>query len=781
MKQINYRAGTHTEDILPGNIRETLIDGAQYNVSGYLHQAGFVRLSNNDILIGCGGIKIPGAAGGDYGKCWCYLWRSQDNGETFEEVPTPFADNAVSDRMLSNPTFVQLDDRLIMLARSASDNPADSDTYQIFSFDHGRTWGSLFSGGKDWEWQQITRFDRKTMDCVPPTGDRGFNLWGPCHYTSRPKVLRNGTILFTLAASWGEYDISTTRGGSYVFASVDKGVSWQYRGMMPRPVTAEVICEPAIQELPDGKLIALVRSYNSNYQDPGQSRPTQFFPHCPDPADDRAAGITRIASRYFYWITSEDEGFTWSEPWPSYIPSERWNGSLPDIALQGDYLYLLGNFSQYQPDRFPGSGAFWQAGTQRSVLSLLRIPLREIDKMFEPGTARIPSVEASRPLGINPAADYRLTGTYASVQLEAMPDGSLCALSDTHTRAWDRNVISFLQFDPGEFFRHRDTLWLHRGPLPLIHRNGEIELFDTQTTLKPQYFPQDAERWELAFELKIRHLICNRQYLHPVFTVWNNAELQTINLPYPKSIFAAIEIQVVLPKDGGCRLIAHTANGIADTGVALVFDRRYSLQLAKVSDFRWSLTVNGQPCGVYDAVTPGRPGTFSLAHESFPAAAGNLVFDHVCCRFEPAAETAMPIHPFYLKQLSAGQHWLDQTMQNYLCYGGMTVCYNPAAELRIAVGNVWLITADNGQLSVNGQNTGLAADGAFGIGGAALQDRVYIVNRTQSKQLKLHQFLYPQPQGVLLQANESVICIKLIGCDAHPSALRRLLTPNQEK
>lgn len=756
MKEIRYRAGTHPEDILPGNIElESQIDGARFGISGYLHQASFTLTGNGDILVACGGNKIKGEWGGDYGGSWCYLWRSTDGGKSFAGQNTPFAGNALAELMLANPTLVRLDDRLIILARSASKDPTEGDTWQIFSFDNGHTWGSLESRGNDWEWQKIISFDSVQMDSCPPTGDRGFNLWGPCHYTSRPKVLRDGTIIFALAASWAEYTVSTTRGGSYIFASGDRGQSWSYLGMMPRPITGEVICEPAIQELPDGRLIALVRSYNSNYVEPDNS-------------------VTRIASRYFYWITSTDGGRRWSEPWPSYIPSERWNGSMPDIAIQGEYLYLLGNFDQFQPDDFPGEAQYWQPGTQRSVLSLYRYSLPEIESLFDPGTARVPRPEASRPLGINPAADYRLTGTYASVQLEALPDGSLAALSDTHTRAWDRNVIRIQKFRPDDFFGQDDHLWLHRGTLPLIRRDQTIELFDSRCTIRPQQFIAGSERWEIEFDLAVCNLICNREYCHPVFTLWNSAELQTGNLSYPKSVFAVIELKIQLPKDGPCEFIVRTATGMATINLPVIFHQKYHFRLTSAEKFRWALTVDQTRYGEFCAVFPGVPATFTPGYGRFPATAGNLCFAGFTARFD--GKTDNPAHPFYFATLTPGTHPLDQTAQNYLHRGGIVVHCTPDADGELlSLGDRWQIAAVNGRLAVNGKATAIPAGSGFAIGGAALQNRVYLVGSQASEWLHTGELLPPDGRETVLRLGRSVISAKLIGCDGHPSALRKLI------
>ena len=129
-------------------------------------------------------------------------------------------------------------------------------------------------GGSSWE--------RRRIEGVPPMARRVM--------TGVPLCLSDGTIL---AHGWGNWKPSPPDGGhfAYVLRSTDKGESWELTPIGEDPSGRLDFNENELLELPDGRILAMMRSYEV----PG--RFNAFMQQC----------------------FSEDGGRTWSPPEPTPI------------------------------------------------------------------------------------------------------------------------------------------------------------------------------------------------------------------------------------------------------------------------------------------------------------------------------------------------------------------------------------------------------------------------------------------------------------------------------
>jgi len=135
-----------------------------------------------------------------------------------------------------------------------------------------------FDAGKTW--------DIKTIDGLPH-----FAL---LYIYGKGVALSDGTLLF---AAPGKKKVDEVN-GTYALRSKDKGETWQISTIGWDPTGAHEYNESDILELPDGRLIALMR-----HNGPG--------------ADVRAS--SRSPDRHIYRSYSEDGGVSWSDPEPTPI------------------------------------------------------------------------------------------------------------------------------------------------------------------------------------------------------------------------------------------------------------------------------------------------------------------------------------------------------------------------------------------------------------------------------------------------------------------------------
>lgn len=647
-------------NIIPDGFKtSSVIDGAEYGTSGYLHQAAFLELDNKDVLIACGGNKIPGDRGGDYGGVWTYMWRSHDGGKNFHEVTTPFEKNAFHTVCSSNPTLLKLDDRIVMISRSATKDASESSTYVIFSFDNGVSWGSDASRGKDWEWKEVIYFDKDADDTNPPSGDSGFNQWGPCCFSCRPKVLKSGRLILSLCASWKEEPPSHTKHGSYFYYSDDKGVTWYYLGGIKRPPTGEVICEPAVQELPDGRLFALVRSYNTILTEEDGS-------------------LNYKASRYYYYSISNDGGKTWSEPWPAYLGSERWIGAMADVTILKDDLYILGNFLQYhEADRSGLAKDIIPEGMQRNPLLLLKVPISQVMSMKE--GACILSPTAIRPVGNKLTQDLGIGGCFGSVQIDKLKDDTLGILCDTHTQHRHENKILFWKVEPS--WMTEPDMALIRGPVPLVEKDGFIRIFNSQTTVMPTTFDYGRLPLDISFTLKpYQFERYNEIFVHTLFTVLTNAELNVPKAYHSQPIFTSIDVVTCHPKDGFCYFALNTGSGRMITDIPIITGHTYEVELKIHDRFTVELFVDGQKAARGYPVAPGLPAGFTLLH-SWPPISVEASFGNITVTYGEGTQTAQNMqHPFSLEcynLLLRNDQWIVDLpalpWKNWMRYGGILV------------------------------------------------------------------------------------------------------------
>lgn len=792
MDDYNGKRAMNLEALLPSGFDvEGRIVGQEFGISGYLHQAGFVELDDGSLLIACGGTKIPGHAGGDYKGVWTYLWRSFDGGKTWGEVPTPFLKNAVNDKLCtSNPCLLKLSgDRLVMLARSATEYAWESSTYVMISFDNGNTWGSHGSEGTDWKWTTIIEFDNEKGDTCPPTGDSGFNRAGPCCYSCRPIRLESGRLLLMLAASWHESPPSTTQGGAYYFRSDDEGATWQYHGMIERPPTGEVLCEPATAELPDGRLVALVRSYNSILEDNGSL-------------------LTYKGSRYYYLSFSYDQGATWSQAWPVYLGSERWNGAMADIAVAGNFLYALGSFSQFQPPDFSGAPEYWEEGTQRTPLLLLRIPLEQIAANRKGAYDLVPDV--IKPVGVTLSRDMQLASKFASVQLDLLNDGSLGVLCDTHTGSFDKNDILFWRVAPEWFDDAENALALWRGPVPGVYDNGGIRILNSQTTIRPKNFPSGqfpltVKARMTKYNLERRE--CIRQNL---ITLWTTAELCVPAAPYPNTIFASLDVNTQLARNGPHQFIVNTGEGLVDIGLPVRSDHEYEVSFNVPNRWEWFLSIDGKRFGPFSPVVPGLPGSLTLAHEMHPAREIDVLFRDIICEGE--GDAILLTHPFLVGEVEitngvprdqcgmlsfmqenscfradlTGAHWA-----RWLRYGGISGVYDelPEEEALFSIsgnGEVFVeLVVKNGTLiaQMGGAAVSLATGGSgkFSLAASALHERTYLTNGRDTARPLIQPFMpIRDAPGLVLRVSKHIRHLWFTGWDAPPAGQLRLLAGHEE-
>jgi hypothetical protein len=588
--------------------------------------------------------------------------------------------------------------------------------------------------------------------------------------------------------SWLEEPPSTTKDTIWFLRSEDLGRSWRLHGSMKRPPTNEALSEPSIVKLPDGRLLMLVRSYVSILEEPDGS-------------------LVYRGSRYYYLALSQDNGKTWGEPWPCYLGSERWNGAMAEMCLLGDHLYIVGSFSQFQPPDFSGLKPHWEEGTQRTPLLLLRVPLEQVDAKRT--GAYILEPDAIRPLGISLNLRTRLSGTYASMQMEVLRDGTLGIMCDSHTHAHEEGNVFFWRVDPG-WVADGPPHALWRGPIPLVTEDGEIRVLHTQTTIRPTHFPIGRLPLEISFTLRPHNFERGEEVIHPLFTIWNTADLATPSTAYPHAIFASLDVQTTLPKDGPCSFMVNTGQGRYKLDIAAISERDYHVRFCIHSRLEWSLWLDGKEVGRFHSVAPGLPGSYTLCHEMYPGRDIDVGFRDI--NVDAASGTMEPLeHPFLLERFTPdgrtddrwrgslehiilmrdqnrwrvslkGTHW-----SRWLRFGGLAIQVDEGGETE------WV------SLEVDGKKRCvLRGAGSFveclegsrlenirlelgerrlaGLAASALHERTYLcANHASTCGQKGSLAPYADAEEVVMDLSDSVRSMLVVGWDTSPASMLRLL------
>ena len=764
------------ESLLPGDFIFSRIDAAENGVTGYLHQGSFCELDNGDLLYVVGATKKLGDLPGDLGPKLAYMWRSNDGGRSWQPVETPYEGNAMAPK--GGPSIIKnTSEGVILFGR-------------MISKDNGYTWGSFESGGTDWKFSPPLPNVKSIKTIIQDTGESGFNQWGPCG-SCRPEILDDGSLLTMPCASWLEEPPSSTKDTIWFLRSEDLGRTWQFRGSLKRPPTNEVLCEPTLVKLPDGRWLAFIRSYVTILEKPDGS-------------------LDYIGSRYYYLAISEDDCKTWGEPWPVYFGSERWNGAMPEMCLVGDYLYIVGSFSQFQPPDFSGWNKDWEIGTQRTPLLLCRVPLDQVNA--DRKGAYILEPDYIRPLGISLNLNTRLSGTYASMEMEVLNDGALGIICDTHTHNHEEGNVLFWRVDPDWVTRGpQHALW--RGPIPLVTSDGHIRILHTQTTVKPTHFPTGQLPVEISCRIRPYHFDRAREIVQPIFTIWNSADLTVPGTAYPHAIFAGLEVQTVYPKNGNCSFAVNTGAGRITLDVTAYTHRDYDIRIVIHSRWEWSLYIDGQEIGRYPSVCPGTPASYTLAHESYPGRDIDVSFWDIAVK--PQGPEIEPLeHPFLLERFTKagvkgdswqgdlkhitlkkngssytatlkGKHWA-----RWLRFGGVAITASKgqgrdSVSLYVNGEKAFSLFHDDAQVSYSwGEKTGLstlsfpesAQTLAYGFAASALHHRGYLCSRDSFRYDASSTFLpIADAEEITINIDESVEHCRIMAWDCAPASLVRLL------
>ncbi|MBM4079018.1 MAG: exo-alpha-sialidase, partial [Planctomycetes bacterium] len=598
-----------------GFVTEGQIRGEDFGFTDYLHQGNVVEAANGDLLVACKGNRDPNVKGSDLSRNALTLWRSTDGGRTWSIVPTPFPGNHVNNFTIAN--LMRLGNRLAMVGSRFAE-----------SYDHGRTWGSRESKGTDWQWKSILRFDPKAGDSVPPTGDRGFPPPDemPFCYSCRPFVLRSGGLLFMTSVAWGDSlrGQVQTRNTIYFFRSDDFGYSFQYHGTIKRGALGEVMHEPALIQLPSGRLIAFLRVDNHRTDPSGL------------PKGERNLG----GGRHMFLSYSDDEGRTWAEPWPCYIPTGRWNGSMAHALLLADHVYLAGNTSYHGPAHY----GTWFSHVQRCPLVLLRFPLAAFEKI-EQGTPT-PMWDAARV--IETSETGRIVrhesfirrydvGCPSTPHLIALRNGNIGLLYDTNTGRGSPLLLKFKQIAPSWVTSGQLDLW--RGPRPELVPGG-FRVTNSQTEVRPVRFAFSGLPIEISFTVRVGEFKPADDFWR-VISVLGHGEWVSAPGYSPFSELAAIGFDAQRP----AALLADTGGELVDTGIRVEPGRDYALQLRFLSRHVWQLHVNGQNVGEYATQHPGLPKSFTLGYHPAKSAAVDFTYTHVQWR-GPEGPPAHDDHPW---------------------------------------------------------------------------------------------------------------------------------------
>jgi hypothetical protein len=665
----NYSRGiTHVEQLLPAGFEtSSRIAAHEYGVTGYMHQGGFCETRTGNLICGFPATKVPHDYGGDGLSPASYAWISTDRGNSWHELKTPWSDNRISAWGQGSNPFRLPSGRLLYFGHfeavensfEAQYGKVPSDHIRLMtSVDHGKTWGSFLSGGTDWKATAVTGLTANMenlpeKELWPPTGDRGYNRVGPLTNWDI-QLLKSGRILTGIPPSWNEDQPSTTKNTIWWYSSDDEGYHWHFLGAIRRPPTGEALCEPSIVELPSGRLLCLLRTYNHRQ---------------PEKLDD--GYYVGKGSQYYQLAYSDDQGKTWTDPWPIYLGSEMSQGAMMEWCLLGDFIYLIGTFDQFRPSATPAmvSGQYlrkyfsdlWdsQYYMQRTPLQLLRIPVSQFDG--NPSGAFTIHPDAVRCLGVSIHQDTALRSTFSTPQIEVLSDGTLGILCDTHTRGDDRSDVLFWRIEP-QWVAEGSPLRLLRGPLPLVSSDGEIRVLHSQTTIVPGKFPTGRLPTQIRFTFSARsferrqyHMKKNEQGLYeavqPLFTVWNTGKTALDSTPYPHNLFLGLDALTRMTRDGPCLLAVNTGAGRKNLDFPLWEKNEYDVTITIHSRVEWSLAINGEELGRFTSLCPGMPASFTLAHESFPGQDLDIGFRDI--EIQPATEQLTPLeHPFLVERFT---------------------------------------------------------------------------------------------------------------------------------
>ena len=601
-------------------LAEGQIRGEDFGFTDYLHQGNVVEAANGDLLVACKGNRNPKVRGSDISPNALTLWRSNDGGRSWNIVPTPFAGNHVNNYTIGN--LLRFGDRLVMVGSRFAE-----------SYDHGHTWGSRESKGTDWQWKPILWFDPKIGDSHPPTGDRGFPPADemPFCYSCRPFVLRSGGLLFMNSVAWGDSlrGKVQTRNTVYFFRSDDFGYSFQYQGAIKRGALGEVMHEPALVQLPSGRLVAFLRVDN----------------HRTDPSGLPKGEHNLGGGRHMFLSYSDDEGRSWAEPWPCYIPTDRWNGSMSHTLLLGNNVYFVGNVSYHGMARY---GA-WFSHTQRCPLVLLRFPLAALEGL-ERGTP-MPRSDAARVIETSETG-RRVTGksffqSYdvggpSTPHLIALRNGNIGLLYDTNTAAGSPLLLKYKEISPRWVESGRFDLW--RGPRPAAVPGG-FRVTNSQTEVRPVRFACSAFPIEISFTLRVGEFTPGDDFWR-VISVFGHGQWVSAPGYSPFSELAAIGFEGKRPGV----LLADTGAGLVDTGARIQPGRDYSVRLRLLSRHRWELYFDGRTIGDWSTQHPGLPGSFTFGYHPEKSAAVDFTYTNIQWS-GPAGPLAHDDHPWIAESL----------------------------------------------------------------------------------------------------------------------------------
>ena len=712
-------SGTTVHSLLPHGFQvSSRINVHADGVTGYLHQGGFCETADGNLICGFPATRRPHDYGGDGLSPASYAWISRDRGRTWSVLETPFADNRLSAYGQGSNPFSLPSGRLLYFGHFPPAEKSYEDKYGPAAFGHmrlmtsldgGKTWGSFASGGTDWKATEVLGLtaDQENLedkDLVPPTGDRGFTKVGPLTNWDL-QLLRSGRLITGLPPSWHEDVPSTTRNTIWWYYSDDEGYHWDLLGAIRRPPTGEALAEPSVVELPDGRLLCLLRCYNHRL-----------------PRKRSDGWHINRGSSYYFLAVSDDGGRNWSDPWPCYLGSEMSQGAMAEWCLAGDSIYLVGTFDQYRPPYVPGivdasylakhHAALWnsQYYMQRTPLQVMRIPLTQF--LHQRDGAYTLQPDAIRQLAVSIHQDTALESTYSAPQIQVLKNGNLGILCDTHTRGDDRSHILYWEVQP-EWFDEGPPQALRRGPLPLVMPNGEVRVLHTQTTIRPTRFPTGQLPITISFTMRPRFL--ERRQVHmtqnakgrwekvqPLFAVWNSGNLTLDTTPYPHAIFLGLDAIGTLTKDGPCQLAVNTGSGRQRLDFPLWEQRDYQVTLTLESRISWSLNVDGTDLGSFTPVCPGLPASYSLAHESFPGHSIDIGYRdlHVIAGAQPPR---LLEHPFLLERFRKSRQQTDQWRGDFghltlgkSASGWSAEITNPAWRRWLKYGGLIVATDDSG-------------------------------------------------------------------------------------
>jgi hypothetical protein len=354
--------------------------------------------------------------------------------------------------------------------------------------------------------------------------------------------------------------------------------------------------------------------------------------------------------RHMFLSFSDDEGRTWAEPWPCYLPTGRWNGSMTHALLVGDFVYLVGNPSYHGPAHL---GAYF-THVQRCPLVLTRFPLAELEGL-ESG-APTPMCDAARV--VETSVTGRIArregffrrydiGCPSTPHLILLRNGHMGLLYDTNLGPGTPMRLKFKEIAPSWIESGRLDLW--RGPRPEPVLDG-FRVTDTQTEVRPVRFAFGGFPVEISFDVRVGDVAPGDDFWRLV-SVFGHGEWVSAPGYSPFSELGAVGVEPGRPRV----LVAATGDGfadesesaeLADTGLRLEPGRGYAMRLVFVSRRRWELHVDGRKVGEYSTQFPGIPKSFTLGHHPAKSATVDFTFTHVSWSGSPRRGPMGDEHPW---------------------------------------------------------------------------------------------------------------------------------------